>query len=223
MPALALVIAAIPPLLLIGPLVTHGGVYSNWGDVAANELSVQNAVHLHQAVGPYDRFGWFHPGPMLFYLLAIPYALMDWNGAGLEVGTALINLAAAIGIVALVARRAGGKAALGTAAIVCAFEFALGPTHITNPWGPEVIVVPAALFFVLSADLAAGAVWSLVGAVAVGSFLASDRDRDRVSGRDRRVSGRGRADRGLARTRNLPAVVAQLPCRPGWWPWGSGR
>ncbi len=171
MPALALVIAAIAPLLVIGPLVTHGGVYSNWGDVAANELSVQNAVHLHQAVGPYDRFGWFHPGPMLFYLLAVPYALMDWNGAGLEVGTALINLAAAVGIVALVARRAGGKAALGTAAIVCAFEFALGPTHITNPWGPEVIVVPAALFFVLSADLAAGAVWSLVGAVAVGSFL----------------------------------------------------
>ncbi len=172
MPVLAVVIVAVPPLVLIGPLVTHGGAYSNWGDVAANELSVQNAAHLHQTLGPYDRFGWNHPGPIFFYLLAIPYVLMDWNGAALSVGAGLINLAAAIGIVGLVARRAGGKAALGTAAVVCAFESALNPPNITNSWGPEVIILPAALFFVLCADLAAGAVWSLAGAVAVGSFLA---------------------------------------------------
>ena len=171
MSVLALVIVVIPPLLVIGPQVTHAGVYSNWGDVAANELSVQNAAHLHQAVGPYDRFGWFHPGPMLFYLLAIPYVLMHWNGAALQVGAALINLVAAVGIVGLVARRAGGKAALGTAAILCAFEFVRGVPYIPNAWGPEVIVLPAVLFFVLCADLAAGAVWSLVGAVVVGTFL----------------------------------------------------
>ena len=171
MSVLALVIVVIPPLLVIGPQVTHAGVYSNWGDVAANELSVQNAAHLHQAVGPYDRFGWFHPGPMLFYLLAIPYVLMHWNGAALEVGAALINLVAAVGIVGLVARRAGGKAALGTAAILCAFEFVRGVAYIPNAWGPEVIVLPAVLFFVLCADLAAGGVWSLVGAVVVGTFL----------------------------------------------------
>jgi hypothetical protein len=171
MSVLAVAIVVVAPLLLIVPLATHGGVYSNFGDGAANELSVQNAVHLHQTVGPYDRFGWFHPGPMLFYLMAIPYALMSWNGAGLEVGAGLINLAAAVGIVALVARRAGGKAALGTAALVCAYEFVLGAQHITNVWGPEVIVVPAALFFLLCADLATGGIWSLVGAVAVGSLL----------------------------------------------------
>ena len=168
---LALVIVVIPPLLVIGPQVTHPGVYSNWGDVAANELSVQNAAHLHQAVGPYDRFGWFHPGPMLFYLLAIPYILMHWNGAALQVGAALINLVAAVGIVGLVARRAGGRAALGTAAILCAFEFVRGVAYLPNAWGPEVIVLPAVLFFVLCADLAAGGVWSLVGAVVVGTFL----------------------------------------------------
>ncbi len=109
---------------------------------------------------------------MLFYLLAIPYALMRWNGAALNVGAGLINLVTAVGIVGLVARRAGGKAALATAAIVCAFEFILSAPNLTNSWGPEVIVLPVTLFFVLCADLAAGAVWSLVGAVVVGSFLA---------------------------------------------------
>jgi hypothetical protein len=171
MSVLAVVVVVVAPVLLIVPLLTHGGIYSNWGDGAANELSVQNAAHLHQAVGPYDRFGWFHPGPLLFYLTAVPYVLMGWNGAGLEVGAGLINLAAAVGIVALVARRAGGKAALGVAAVVCAFEFALDVRHITNVWGPEVIILPAALYFLLCADLAAGGVWSLVGAVVVGSFL----------------------------------------------------
>jgi hypothetical protein len=172
MPVLAVAIVAVPPLLLIGPLVTHHGPFSNWGDVAANELSVQNAAHFHQALGPYDRFGWNHPGPTFFYLLAIPYVLMHWNGAALSVGAGLINLAAAVGIVGLVARRAGGKAALGTAAVVCAFEFALNPPNITNSWTPDVIILPTALFFLLCADLAAGSVWSLAGAVGVGSFLA---------------------------------------------------
>jgi hypothetical protein len=171
MELLAVVIVAVPPLVLIGPLVTHGAAYSNWGDIAANELSVQNAAHLHQTLGPYDRFGWNHPGPLFFYLLAVPYVLMDWNGAALSAGAGLINLAAAVGIVALIARRTGGRAALGTAAVVCAFELSLTASYLTNSWGPEVIVLPAALFFVLCADLAAGAVWSLVGAVAIGSFL----------------------------------------------------
>ncbi len=168
---LALAVVSIPPLLMIIRLAAHSGVYSNWGDGAANELSVQNAVGLHQTVGPYDRFGWFHPGPMLFYLQAIPYTLMDWNGAALPLGSGLINLVAGLWIVALVGRRAGGKAALGTAALVCVFEAAFGATDIVNVWGPTLIILPAALFLVLSADAAAGGLWSLVGVVAVGTYL----------------------------------------------------
>ena len=171
MTTLAIVLIVIPPLVLIIPLVTHHGLFSNWGDGAAAELSVQNAVRLHQTLGPYDRFGWNHPGPLNFYLLAIPYALMSWNGAALPVGAALINLVAGVGIVVLLARRCGGKAALGTAAVLCAFEFILRAPNIENAWGPYLIVVPAALFFVFCADVATGRAWSIVGAVIVGSFL----------------------------------------------------
>ncbi len=171
MSPLAVLLVVVPSVVMMAPLVAHHGPYSNWGDGAATELSVQNAARLHQTVGPYDRFGWDHPGPMYFYLLAIPYVLMDWNGAGLPVGSALIVLASAVGIVVVVARRIGGTAALATAALLCAFESVMGVPNVTNIWGPIVVTMPAAFFLVLAADFAAGNVWSLVGATVVGTFL----------------------------------------------------
>ena len=154
----AVVLLVVPMLFLIIPLLTYHGVFSNWGDNAATELSVQNAVGLHQTVGPYDRFGWYHPGPMYFYLLAIPYVAMSWSGAALPVGATLINLAAVIGIVVLVARRLGSTAAVATAALVCGFEVLMQPYYLTNAWGPIIILLPTAFFLVLGADLAAGGV-----------------------------------------------------------------
>src|SRR5262245_52028326 len=53
MSSLAVVAVGVAPILLIVRMVSHGGVYSNRGDMAANELAVQNAIHLHQSVGPY--------------------------------------------------------------------------------------------------------------------------------------------------------------------------
>ena len=171
MSPLAVLLVVVPSVLMIAPFLAHHGPYSNWGDGAATELSVQNATRLHQTVGPYDRFGWYHPGPVSFYLLAIPYVLMGWNGAGLAIGTTLINLAATVGIVVVVARRVGGTAALGTAAVLCAFESVMRVQNVTNIWGPIMVALPAAFFLVLCADFAAGSVWSLVGATIVGTFL----------------------------------------------------
>jgi hypothetical protein len=171
MSPLAVVVVVVPSAVMLARFVAHHGPYSNWGDVGATELSVQNATRFHQTVGPYDRFGWYHPGPFVFYLLAVPYVLMGWNGAGLPVGTTLINLASAVGIVVVVARRAGGAAALGTAALVCAFESVMQVQNVTNVWGPVMVTLPAAFFLVLCADFAVGSVWSLVGATVVGTFL----------------------------------------------------
>jgi hypothetical protein len=171
MSPVAVLLVVVPSIVMITSFVAHHGPYSNWGDGAATELSVQNATRLHQTVGPYDRFGWYHPGPIFFYLLAIPYVLMGWNGAGLPVGAILINLASAVGIVVVVARRVGGIAALGTAALLCAFESVMQVPNVSSTWGPIVVVLPAAFFLVLCADFAAGSTWSLVGATAVGTFL----------------------------------------------------
>ena len=171
MSPLAVLAVIVPSALIIAPFVAHHGPYSNWGDAAASELSVQNAARFHQTVGPYDRFGWFHPGPFVFYLLAIPYVLMGWSGAGLPVGTVLIGLAAAVGVVVVVARRAGGAAALATAALLCVFESVIQVPYVADVWGPTMVTLPAVFFLVLCADFAAGGVWSLVGVTVVGTFL----------------------------------------------------
>jgi len=85
---------------------------SNFGDVAVTELAIQNALHFRQVLGPYDRFGWNHPGPAIFYILAVPYALVGRQASGVLVGAFIVNFACAVGIIALLGRRAGPKAAV---------------------------------------------------------------------------------------------------------------
>ena len=42
-------------------------------DLALIDLHTRAALHWHQAVGPFDRFGWNHPGPVYYYVLATVY------------------------------------------------------------------------------------------------------------------------------------------------------
>ena len=44
--------------------------YEVW-DSAANSLSVLRAKHFGQLYGPYSRWGFYHPGPTLFYVQAL--------------------------------------------------------------------------------------------------------------------------------------------------------
>ena len=44
--------------------------YQEVWDNAANSLSVLRAKHFAQAYGPYSRWGFYHPGPTLFYVQA---------------------------------------------------------------------------------------------------------------------------------------------------------
>src|SRR5690606_24866080 len=60
-------------------------------------------------VGPYSRFGWYHPGPLAFWVLAVPYRLLGAQPVGMLIGTAMVHAAAAAGCLAL-ARRRGGRA-----------------------------------------------------------------------------------------------------------------
>jgi hypothetical protein len=75
------------------------------GDIALIDLGARDAWRGHQLLGPYSRFGWHHPGPVLFYLMALPGRLMG-NGPGINLAAVLINAAAAVAAVALVWRRA---------------------------------------------------------------------------------------------------------------------
>ena len=167
----AVVAVSIPLVLLLIPPLVHDGPYSNFGDVAATELAVQRATHLDQSVGAYSRFRWNHPGPLVFYLMAVPYRMLDGQGEALVLGALAINAVAAVWLVVLVGRRCGGRAGLATAAAVSCLYLLLSTWFLTDPWTPPLLVLPASLFIVVCADLALGSRWSLAGAVAVGSYL----------------------------------------------------
>ena len=104
-PARPLVIAvavaiAIPFLVLLVRTVLSPWVsFSDWATI---ELRVRDVgTSSTPLVGPYSRYGWNHPGPLLFYALALPYRLLGREGKGLLFGTFLVNTGAlaAIGVV----------------------------------------------------------------------------------------------------------------------------
>lgn len=84
-----------------------------------------------------------HPGPMQFYLLAVPFALAGYHPAGLVIGGLL--LATGLLVLALwhgwVAGRRAGLAAVVIAVVVS--ELVIGPSLVMpwNPWPPVLGVV----------------------------------------------------------------------------------
>lgn len=166
----AVALVLLPSGILAAKFLAAPASYSNWGDGAAAELNVQRAVHFDQLLGPYDRFGWNHPGPSSYYLLSVPYRLLGESGRALALGTAALNAIAGGWIVALVARRTRPRAALCAAGVLCGFQLALSLAYLGNVWNPLVVVLPATLALVLCADLASDGNWSLPGALAVVSF-----------------------------------------------------
>jgi hypothetical protein len=120
-------------------------------------------------LGPYSRFYWHHPGPLYFDVLAVPSWLSGGRVAGLLVGLTLVNLAAAVGVIAVAVRR-GGRALGACAAIVlCVYLAALGRTAF-DFWSPNATLLPFAAVLVLSWSVACRDAWALPWLVVAGSF-----------------------------------------------------
>ena len=132
---------AIPLLVLaVRTTMSHWLSFSDW---ALIELRTRDVGSKDTAlVGPYSRYGWNHPGPLLFYALALPYRLLGAQGKGLLLGSLLVNTAslAAIGVVCWRRGRALGLVLGG--AVVLLLVRALRPDLLVDPWNPYVIVLP---------------------------------------------------------------------------------
>ena len=165
----ALATVAAPGAVLVGE--TARTSVGPWGDQAAIQLSVDRALHAGQLLGPYSRFGWSHPGPLYFYLLAGPYRALGSTPRALLVASVLLTVLAALAVVLLTGWLGGRAAARWSAAVVVAQLAALGPEIVSQVWNPVAIIVPTTLFLVCCAGLASGRWWMLVGVVAVGTFL----------------------------------------------------
>jgi hypothetical protein len=145
--------------------------FTSQGDAAFVELDVLHALHGGVALGVYSRFGWHHPGPALFYLLAPVYWLSDEHSRSLFLGAWLVNGASAVVAVLVVRARAGELAARITAVFVLAFLAALGFRELIDPWNPKLVALPLLLLMVSVAACVDGSRWSFVLVIVVASYL----------------------------------------------------
>src|SRR5947207_1846128 len=105
--ALALGVTLLPFVVAAVALVVRvGSDYTAGSDIGLTELRTFDVGRHPVLLGPYSRDGWNHPGPALFYALALPYRLAGSRSIGLALGALLIN-GLAVAAMALVARRVG--------------------------------------------------------------------------------------------------------------------
>ena len=132
----------------------HGPPFREVSDGAIIEISTLDALNGKLLVGPYSRFGWHHPGPLFFYLLAPWYWAAGLHTAGAQAGALAINLAAVAVVTSVLLRAAKPIAVVVVAAAVAAYVIRAGDM-IVSVWNPHVIILPLAAFVIVSAALAA--------------------------------------------------------------------
>jgi hypothetical protein len=113
-----------------------------------------------------------HPGPMMFWALAVPERLTASSPIGILVGTALVNAAAVATVGLLVLRLLGPRAAVGTLAVAGVLIWALGRQWIVDPWNPYLGLLPVLALCVLAWAAAAGRTRALIGVAIVGSLVS---------------------------------------------------
>jgi hypothetical protein len=164
--------------LLVIPLVVSavylwfavGDDYFPNTDWAIFELRARDVFDHGVYVGAYSRFGWNHPGPLLFYVLALPYKLFGSKSISLHV-TALFVNGVTIGLIAWVAFRRGRLPMVVAALVPLALmTHAMGADELRNPWNPYLPVLPLLLLLLLCWSIAVGDLWMLPIAIAVSSF-----------------------------------------------------
>ena len=169
---LAVVLTVVPLIVSAVALLLGPGDYVAIGDLAATELITRDVGRHAVELGPYSRDGWHHPGPALFYVLAVPYRLLGSTASALDVGALLVNGASVAGM-AFVARRRGGTPLVLATLVGCALLMrTMGPDDLRLPWNPYVTVLPYGLLVFLTWAMTCRERWALPAAVAVASFAA---------------------------------------------------
>ncbi len=139
-------------------------------DLAIQVLQIDDVGGRHTPLtGVHSRYGWDHPGPLLFWLLA-PF---DWlfGTTGILVGVAALNAAAVVGALVVARRRGGMTLAVLVALTLLVLMLANDTDLFVNPWNPWVAVLPFFTYLLLAWSLADGDVVVLPWLIGVGSFI----------------------------------------------------
>ena len=147
-------------------------------DSAANSLSVLRAKHFAQIYGPYSRWGFYHPGPTLFYVQAFGewlfHDLFRWTASPFA-GQALAHAGVMSGffVAALMiftrwlpvgrARWWFVCVALALATVhftwmgqVPSYDVLHGPSAFLSPWSAHALVLPFLCLLAAGSSVAAG-------------------------------------------------------------------
>jgi hypothetical protein len=142
-----------------------------YGDVAVIEMTTLAALRGFVTLGPYSQFGWHHPGPLCFYLLAPFYQLAGHRSIGMVAGALAINLTALIVIGWAAARHGGRVVAVSVLLLIGVYLLRAGDLAAST-WNPHLVVVPIIALTVLSAACSIGDAAALLVATALACFLA---------------------------------------------------
>jgi len=152
-------------------LVARGGrPVTPVSDTAVIESFTLYASRAQLLVGPYSRYGWHHPGPLYFYLLAPVYTLAGSSTPGLSAGALLINVASIVVLAWVLMRTAGGWLTVAVTASMAVYVWRLAPL-LVSPWNPLVVVLPLAAFTIVAAAVASGDHRLAPVGVALASFV----------------------------------------------------
>ena len=140
-------------------------------DNALIELAVRQACHGERLLGAGSRFGWNHPGPIQFYLMAPIYLLTGECASSVWVASLALHTLIAAATVYVAQRLGGLHQGLLAAAALSLLVAHMGPGFLGHAWGPHAVILPLALFeFLALALMLSGAAW-LPALAFVGSYL----------------------------------------------------
>ena len=139
-------------------------------DIAVLEIYTRHALAGHLLVGPYSQFGFHHPGPLYFYLLAPMYALSAERTAGMNAGAVVLAIASVATMAWIAARWAGSVV---SAAVLCSVTIYVWRVKdlIASAWNPNVVILPTFALVVACAALACGHAAALPIVVFLASFI----------------------------------------------------
>lgn len=147
-----------------------GRSWAPTSDVALEMLQIDEVGTRHTpTTGAWSRWGWNHPGPLLYFVLA-PFTWVFGN-VGALIGVAVVNAAAVIASVLLARRRGGDRLAALVGLVVVLLCTALEPELWINPWNPWVGLLPMLCYMLLVWSIAERDVALLPYLVGVGTFI----------------------------------------------------
>lgn len=113
-------------------------------DEAFMEMRVRDVPSNVPLLGVYSRFGWNHPGPVQFLLLAVPYRLLGSASAALLAGSLVLHLVAAWALLRI-GRRLDPLTGSLLFTLTLVAMLATPADDLRTPWNPFVGLVTTVL------------------------------------------------------------------------------